>query len=546
MARLSKIHSFAIHDDAGIPTPDSDPLDPFEASPDPLRDDGKGEPDLDGWLPDEPSNLQCLDEEEQERHVLAEEEDEDEPYRRASAIARTSVSSVPDSIWQDDKPYVPPLIRPSFMRPESVRRMQMRSPPPYRNSPRQSVLRHNSGRSRTGTPRSAQARGSPRPKLGRQGSGVTEDGSILSEHEFPLVLLHATILPIVLPWCTDAVRDLLPDGVRADLHLLQSKVTETVLARGLLIPHPRDEFEMLEARILEALELQEERVTKCGHFRATSRGSSSSTGSEGCDSGLGSSVDGSLADMDICSTCSRPIQSSKSGVSVGGRKWNIKVYAANGLMRAPAWAAAWQDMERVDVEILPGIEEGVRKQLHERDEHYAAVEADRAHRERRDQDLRELAEGRAYQRASRAMPMEVSPHQLLELDRRELDRKQGASEPTTSSSPGAALSANDFPQVYAASQVPLSVLLKNYIFLLAQDRRNMAVFFLALLTLWFAISKPARIATEVLSSSAQDQALASYENAPVLPDLLGAVVAGVGGATEFIESVAGEASEFER
>ncbi|TKA72395.1 hypothetical protein B0A55_05863 [Friedmanniomyces simplex] len=485
MARLSKNHSFAIYEDAGIPTPDSGYDDPFE---DQNGNDGEMEGEGDGSAEeeDERSLLQRLDEE------VEEEKRDDHVDRRVSALShpRTSLSSVPESTWQDEeKPYVPPLIRPSFMRPESVRRMQISSPPPYRNSPRQSsVLRHGSGKSRTGTPWSAQATGSPRPR--RQGSERSESGLVGSE--FPLVLLHVTLLPVVLPWSNDAVQDLLPEVVRANLQLLRSKVTETMLVRGLLIPHPRAEYELLEERLLEALELREERVTKCGHFRGDggrdSTASMSSDG-EGSDSGLGSSVEGLVSEADVCLTCSRPVKTSKSGVGAGKRKWSIRVYAANGLMRAPAWAAAWDEMESVDVEILPWIAEDVRQLLHERAEQEAVMETQREREAFEEERSRVHSEEQARWAATQHMA--AGPQDVLQQSAEPTPPAPKPPSQVPLSVPPSKSTTADLPQVYKPSQIPLSILLRNYILLLARDRRNVAIFFLGLLALWFAVARSA-------------------------------------------------------
>ncbi|KAK0937494.1 hypothetical protein LTR29_010932 [Friedmanniomyces endolithicus] len=532
MARLSKTHSFAVYEDAGIPTPDSGYHDPFE---DTYEDHAKREePEHNSSeAEDERSNLHSVNEEEEEEH---EQNDE------ALTHPRTSISSVPESTWQDqeleEKPFVPPLIRPSFMRPESVRRMQMSSPPPFRSSPRQSsVLRHGSGRSRMGTSRS---RGSPRSR--RQASERNESyGGMMPDAEFPLVLLHVTLLPVVLPWSSEAVQDLLPESVRAGLQLLRSKVTETMLVRGLLIPHPGPEYEVLEERLLEGLELREERVTRCGHFRGEggrdSAASAVSSDGDGSDSGLGSSVEGLVADEEVCLTCSSPVKTSRSGVGAGRQKWSIRVYAANGLMRAPAWAAAWNEMESVDVEILPWIADETRQLLDERAEQEALVEAQREREAFEEERLRVLFEERASWAAAQTMkhstqtsvaqPPPLSGSDPDSNPRNEAPSGLPPSKPTTA----------DLPQVYRPSQIPLSVLLRNYIFLLARDRRNVAIFFLGLLALWFAIawSTPAIVVTS--SMVGNETTILGLE----MPE---AAVAGVQGAASMAGAAIGSPSQW--
>ncbi|KAK5696940.1 hypothetical protein LTR17_024170 [Elasticomyces elasticus] len=521
MARLSKTQSFTIHEDAGIPTPDPPELhNPFDYRALRRGTYHNDEEDDAAASVDERASLASLNEEQDDHEFARYGLDDD--YRRASALTRTSVSSVPESTWQDEEQtFVPPLIRPSFMRPESVRRMQMSSPPPFRSSPRQSsVLRHGSSRSRMSTPRSAQARGSPRSR--RQASERGEVG-------------EATM---VLPWSQVAVQDLLPERVRADVQLLRSKVTETMLARGVLIPHPREEYELLEERLLETMELKDERVTKCGHFRGDSARdsvlSASSDEGEGSDSGLGSSVEGSVADADVCSTCSCVIKTSKSGVSSGKGRWSIRVYAANGLMRASAWAAAWNEMESVDVEILPWVDEETRKLLHERSE-----------RDARDEALQEF-EDDARQLEVRQTHLEKQKYsevaQTESICPPKVDRTWDEGSKLSNATASSNLKGsqpNDLPRVYSPSQIPLSVLLKNYAILLARDPRNVAIFFLGLLALWFVVGR-SMPKTSVYSSSPTDAALELPSilatNAQVVADIAGDVV---GNASEWVVPVVG-------
>ncbi|KAK0310909.1 hypothetical protein LTR82_014512 [Friedmanniomyces endolithicus] len=527
MARLSKAHSFAVYEDAGIPTPDSGYHDLFE---DVHEDRAKSE-ELEKDLCEKEDSRGNL-------HPLNEEE-EHEQNDEALTQPRTSISSAPESTWQDqepkEKPFVPPVIRPSFMRPESVRRMQMSSPPPYRTTPRQSsVLRHGgSGRSRMGTPRS---RGSPRCR--RQASERNESYGGVMAAEFPLVLLHVTLLPVVLPWSSETVQDLLPESVRAGFQLLRSKVTETMLVRGLLIPHPGPEYEVLEERLLEGLELREERVTRCGHFRGDGgRESTGSSEGDGSDSGLGSSVEGLMVDEEICLTCSSPVKTARSGVGTGKQKWSIRVYAANGLMRAPAWAAAWNEMESVDVEILPWIDEGTRQLLDERAEQEAMMEAQREREAFEKERSRVLSEERASWAAAHTMKHST---QTPVAQQPPLSGSNPESHPRNEAPSGLPLSkptTADLPQVYRPSQIPLSVLLRNYIFLLARDRRNVAICFLGLLALWFAVawSTPA---------TALHQTMVGNETIKLGLDMSEAAVAGVQGAASMADAAIGNTSQW--
>ncbi|KAJ9628698.1 hypothetical protein H2203_002600 [Taxawa tesnikishii (nom. ined.)] len=294
---------------------------------------------------------------------MTETDDEARSYtyaspRRISELTSASISSIPDSSVQSDDAedgyairYPPSKERPLFRNASSVRRMQLNSPEPsilggHHGSPRGS----STGRSfRGGTPnslrvpRAAHIRTSPKPR-------TRERQEEKDRSTYPLVLLHATLLPVTLPWSVQSMREILPEKLVANVEKLRTKINE---------------FDLLEERLLEALELKKERLTKCGHFVGRESGSEEGEdGGEGEDSDadtlLGSTGDG---DEERCATCRRVVKESKRGLGTEEGRWEIKVYAANGLMRAGAWGAAWSDMERVDVEILPWIPDELRKKL---------------------------------------------------------------------------------------------------------------------------------------------------------------------------------------
>ncbi|KAF2158656.1 hypothetical protein M409DRAFT_61443 [Zasmidium cellare ATCC 36951] len=461
MARPSKSKHFAIYEDAGIPTPDSDESyqpsfdDAVRARQEAIDEEEEGDDDV---FTERRCDEAVSDGSELEDIEEAVEVTDDE--RRESAITSTSVSSLPESSTDTDqerslpmhKPYTPPMIRPSFRRPESVRRMQMTSPIPFERSPRRSALH---SQSRSGTPRSARSsvKGSPRSRRSQY-----EECVEVEKKEYPLVLLHVSLLPVELRWSMEAMQEVLPQSTLDNLQRLRSKVTETILQRGILIPHPREEYELLEERLLEALELRKERVTKCGHFRARDSISSASSeeGSLHSDSGVGSSVD---SDGELCITCRHHLKTARPVHGSSGSRWNIRVFAANGLMRASAWAAAWSEMERVDVEILPWIGEDLRRQLDARMEQEDVDET--LNVESPSDPIREPAQA--------ALP----PPPMISAAPQETPEPED---------PHA-----DLPQVYRAKDVPLSLLLKNYIFLLAKDKRNIAIFGLAVLAMWLSL-----------------------------------------------------------
>jgi len=526
MARSSKSHPFTIYQDTGIPTPDSSYQPSFD---DVLRareqkacDDGRGSGSA-GW--DEEADVKSLEHDDNEVYDGTEADDE---YRRESGCTRTSVSSLPESTWQTDneretrKPYTPQVIRPSFRRPESVRRMQMTSPPPFSSrSPRQSILR--SSRSRTGTPQSvrssAQAKGSPR--LRRRISEETEQHEEQETKHYPLVLLHVTLLPATLPWSSESMQELLPESVLESLQFLRSKMTDTIMQRGLLLSHPREEYELLEERLLEALELREERITKCGHFHRPRNSTSSVSTADGSDSGLGSSVEGLSSDGDICTTCRHHTQASMSNVGIGGRRWSIKVYAANGLMRAGAWAAAWSEMESVDVEVLPWIGEDRRRKLDARRDEETVAERQRAEEEE-ERFKAALDEQLRLQHEPTRLAEEVEERRDHERESQEHGQIQppvATSDPTTNTlmlaSPAKAKSAvADLPPIYRPSQIPLSVLLRNYLVLLLQDRRNVAILALGVLLLLIGIRSTA--SAGILNASVPPKGPSADHQSPLI------------------------------
>lgn len=491
MARLSKTHHFKIFQDSGIPTPPGDENDPFD---DTARRP-QGSAGVEGHEYTSEHDAKDASRDDPSDEDADKDDDEDEPLPRESL---GSISSFPESTAprndadlassppSPQKFFTAQVIRPSFRRTESVRRMQM-------TSPRQSILSYQRS-STPGTPRSEYGRGSPRDR--RRGRKITEEVGSLSEEEdvnevgkeHPLVLLHVTLLPISLPWSMQCMRELLTKQTVEDLLLLRSKMSETVAQRGILIPHPREEYEMLEERLLEALELKEERLTKCGHFRGRISESSRTSSGAGSDSGLGSSASSSDSDDgEFCATCEHHIHCKASKK----QKWSMKVFAANGLMKASAWAAAWDGMESVDVEVLPWIGEDERRRLDERREEEAREER----RVPREEEMR-VEEGtvrcivlrdevETREDSVQDVDMEREPVTESGIARMAVDEWRKIP-PQSTESKGTPPN-NDLPPIYRASQVPLSVLLRNYIYLLAQDRRNVAIFFLGMLALVFAL-----------------------------------------------------------
>jgi hypothetical protein len=254
----------------------------------------------------------------------------------------------------------------AFRNPSSVRAMQMRDEIDddsasfhRRNGSQHSIRSHSS---------------SPSKRLSRSSqSSPMKTGSKLKK-EFPLVLLHCTLLPpsngLVTSLCDNELFGaLLPEEYRKNWLRLQERLAmPEVQARGILIPHPQDEYDLLEERIFETLELEKPRI-RSNHFVPNNGGDS------GFESGSQTEDEAEIASIHelTCPDC---------GKGVGkhlNRKWEVKVYAANGLMRAGAWVAAWRDMEKVDIEISLCLPEDVRQEVSARLEALKASEQEVEH-----------------------------------------------------------------------------------------------------------------------------------------------------------------------
>ena len=289
--------------------------------------------------------------------------------------------------------------------------------------------------------------------------------------EYPLVLLHVTLLPLPLNYSQEILESVLPPSILENWKLLQEKATDTVLERGILIPHPKEDYDLLEERLLESLELKIPRILKCGHFRLEPE--------EEADIAADSyeeTDDEDANDADICLDCGRRIRDGKYGsAGTGSKRWDIKLFAANGLMRSGAWSAAWREMERVDVEILPWMEEDMKRELElrredaEEEERAAAAAAAREEgvggldderlREIYGGEARAFVDGRIDETATTA---EMAARQMN-------DGFEGGKE------------GEGAWQGRRREEVPLMDLLKEYLYHAARDRRNVVIFILSVL-----------------------------------------------------------------
>lgn len=431
------------------------------------------------------------------------DDDDDDSYistlRRN--ITATSVSSLPPSALpsENEEFFTPAKTpRPSYRSP-SLRRVPVGASSSDRLSPHKSFRAGGSPR------RHANVRVSPRPR-------TRERHEQIEMHLNPLVLLHVTIFPIRLPWNQSTVEKALPGTIKARLTLLKSHVSDTILQRGVLVPHPQDEFQLLEERVLEALGLDPLGGTSDDHG-----------------DGYEDILEHESLDRDeSCQTCGDPNCFSRRVE----KSWEVRVYAANGLMRAGAWTAAWSEMERVDLEILPFMSRGVRRRLDQvqaEEDARVMVETDRRMREGEDNDMEEKAkqvpvvqeektEPREEQtpllRSNPPAPIEVTfsaPEAPTEPTSQSFKQRKQASRPKADTS---------LPAAYRAEDIPLRTLLRNYLYVLAQDRRNVAILFL-LATIVFSTVHGMRLA--------KGDSFVGISNNHTDADLFGSLAIEVGG-----------------
>ncbi|KAB8214394.1 hypothetical protein BDV33DRAFT_209311 [Aspergillus novoparasiticus] len=307
-----------------------------------------------------------------------------------------------------------------------------------------------------------------------------------SKKDYPLVLLHCNLLPpsLPIPGLVDypdqkILREVLPPEYWKRWKLLEGKIGSVVLReRGVLISHPEDMYDLLEERLLESLELQRPRFDH-GHFLGheeadTDRDSQSMTEESATDDEQG----------EQCLDCGgRVVRHSDTG-----RKWEIRVFAANGLMRAGAWAAAWREMEKVDVEVGLWLPSEVRRELEKR-----LFEGEMSHPSNRLQapQLKELVNDRSTKVHTdpahlQAPVLEVDRPKFLTARRVERSRLSPAPEKTLPQEHRQS-GRPSYPRSPAA-EIELQTLLVNYIRVLASDRRNVAIALLTVLVVFFALN----------------------------------------------------------
>ncbi|KAL2149724.1 hypothetical protein VTH82DRAFT_8376 [Thermothelomyces myriococcoides] len=292
------------------------------------------------------------------------------------------------------KPTKPNTRRMPFRTPSEIRAMQMSSPTPSVFNGSSPVRRSpgsgkRSSLSRLGSP-SVSAQYSPK------GRSTPPRFKSAPPQEAPLVLLHVTLLPLRWAWAgvlesmdsvamggkaageeafsaspesgsglsaaAAALRAFQPSdqlkSLRDAWRELQDRMGDTVLERGILLPHPQSDYEVLEERLLEALELplrRRARILECGHYI----GPANVDPHESIDD-YGYDDEKQEEKSHWCNTCCGEIRYEDLGP---GKVFRVKVYASNGLMKAGAWEACWKEMERVDVELEPIVDLAVQNEL---------------------------------------------------------------------------------------------------------------------------------------------------------------------------------------
>ncbi|KAH8883041.1 hypothetical protein GQ53DRAFT_753165 [Thozetella sp. PMI_491] len=311
---------------------------------------------------------------------------------RSPRMSGVSIISGLSQYEKDEAEFIPTTRdapRMPFRTPSSVRALQMSSPTPSvfaGSTPRS----HHKKRSNGGSSNfpTISRLGSPTVSAQYSPKGRTPT-RFKPRQEAPLVLLHVTLLPLRWMWADvidnldavtgkDSQKDAGPAAgkfepsddlrtLRDAWRQLQDRVGDTVLERGILLPHPQNDYEILEERLLEALDLplrRRARILECGHYlgpaNLTADDDFSQDESEDEYRPASSFSSARREKRHWCGTCKHEIKYEDLGP---GKIFRVKVYASNGLMKAGAWEACWKEMERVDIEVEPIVEPAVQGEL---------------------------------------------------------------------------------------------------------------------------------------------------------------------------------------
>lgn len=363
------------------------------------------------------------------------EKGDQSPYVRSRVTSGVSMSgaSVTSELSRlsryEKEDFVPESrnTRPAFRSPSSVRAIQMSSPTPSVCSPQTRAAKRPTALptiSRLGSP-SVSAQYSPKGRSSR-----------FKRQEAPLVLLHVTLLPLrwtygdlmnhfetkKLPpvvFSSDGMKNL-----RGAWRQLQDRLGDTVLDRGILLPHPQNDYEILEERLLEALELplrRRARILECGHYLGPANemtiNDDTDNDSEDYSDSEEYEVERKPEKRHWCKTCKGDIKYEELG---SDRIFRVKVYASNGLMSAGAWEACWKEMERVDIEVEPIIDTGLQSELSKL---AGILEQEQQQQIEAEQKQRVAEEQRLLLEEEQRLSLEEE-RQRLEIQRQELEEER--------------------------------------------------------------------------------------------------------------------------
>lgn len=363
------------------------------------------------------------------------EKGDQSPYVRSRVASGVSISDASVISEQsrlsryDKEDFVPTsrTNRPAFRSPSSVRAMQMSSPTPsIYSSPSRSAKRHH------GLPTISRL-GSPSVSAQYPPKGRSTPSRFKRPEPAPLVLLHVTLLPLrwaygevvnyfegkkipPVSFSTEGVKNL-----RAAWRQLQDRLGDTEMERGILLPHPQNDYEILEERLLEALELplrRRARILECGHYLGPSNEMTPSSDleddSEDTSDAEDSDASGKKEKRHWCKTCRGDIKYEELGSE---RVFRIKVYASNGLMSPGAWEACWKEMERVDIEVEPITGSPIQQELSK-----LGALFDQEHQQRLDQQAEE--QERLQFEEEHRLQMEEERRQQLDEERQQLEAQR--------------------------------------------------------------------------------------------------------------------------
>lgn len=362
------------------------------------------------------------------------EKGDQSPYVRSRVASGVSTSDASVMSEQsrlsryDKEDFVPTsrTNRPAFRSPSSVRAMQMSSPTPsVYSSPARSKKQY-------GLPTISRL-GSPTVSGQFPPKGRSTPTRFKRPEPAPLVLLHVTLLP--LRWAYGEVVNYFESkkvppalfssegikNLRVAWRQLQDRLGDTEMERGILLPHPQNDYEILEERLLEALELplrRRARILECGHYLGPSNEMTPSSDidddSEDTSDAEDSEASSKKEKRHWCKTCKGEIKYEELGSE---RVFRIKVYASNGLMSPGAWEACWKEMERVDIEVEPITGSLIQGELAK-----LGVTFDQEHQQRLDQQAEE--QERLHLEEEERLRMEMESRQQLEEERAQLEAQR--------------------------------------------------------------------------------------------------------------------------